>query len=88
MESRPFYLGATWQSTRQEPRLQLLQEGKAQAWAWRFDGKSTGLTLSRIPLGLYVWEVDEDGEAFAAGVISGLVLVDSNGLGVLVRDIS
>ena len=47
------------------------------------DRGKVGITLSRIPIGVYVREVDATGDAFAAGVVPGSVLVDVNGLGVL-----
>ena len=42
-----------------------------------------GVTLSRIPLGLYVRSIDTFGEAYSAGVMPGSILVDINGMGVL-----
>lgn len=42
-----------------------------------------GITLSRIPLGVYVRVVDFEGEAFAAGIHPGSVLIEVNGMGVL-----
>ncbi len=45
--------------------------------------QKVGVTLSRIPIGVYVRSVDIQGEAYAAGVIPGSVLIDINGMGVL-----
>jgi len=42
-----------------------------------------GVTLSRIPIGVYVRTVEFDSEAYCAGVVPGSVLVDVNGMGVL-----
>ena len=42
-----------------------------------------GVTISRIPLGVYVRGVDVDGEAYAAGIIPGSVLISINETGVL-----
>lgn len=42
-----------------------------------------GLTLSRIPIGVYVRLVDIESEAYAAGIVPGSVLIDINGMGVL-----
>jgi len=46
-------------------------------------GKKVGMTLSRIPVGVYVRLVDIESEAYAAGVVPGSVLIDINGMGVL-----
>ena len=45
--------------------------------------KKVGLTLSRIPIGVYVRLVDIESEAFGAGIVPGSVLVEINGMGVL-----
>ena len=42
-----------------------------------------GITLSRIPLGVYVRSVASTSEAYFAGILPGSILVDINGLGVL-----
>lgn len=42
-----------------------------------------GVTISRIPLGAYAHFVDPKGQAYAAGVLPGSILVDINGIGVL-----
>ena len=42
-----------------------------------------GVTLSRIPIGVYVRMVDIESEAYCAGVVPGSVLIDINGMGVL-----
>jgi len=42
-----------------------------------------GVTLSRIPIGVYVRIVDIESEAFAAGIVPGSILIDINGMGVL-----
>lgn len=42
-----------------------------------------GITLSRIPLGVYVRSVAATSEAYFAGILPGSILVDINGLGVL-----
>jgi hypothetical protein len=42
-----------------------------------------GITLSRIPLGVYVRMVDVDSEAYHAGIVPGSVLVSINSMGVL-----
>lgn len=42
-----------------------------------------GVTISRLPLGVYVHAVDPGSEAYNAGVIPGSILVDVNGMGVL-----
>lgn len=48
------------------------------------DSKSkVGVTLSRIPIGVYVRMVDIESEAYCAGVVPGSVLIDINGMGVL-----
>lgn len=46
-------------------------------------GKKVGVTLSRIPIGVYARMVDLESEAYAAGVVPGSILVDINGMGVL-----
>lgn len=46
-------------------------------------GKKIGVTLSRIPIGVYARIVDLESEAYAAGVVPGSILVDINGMGVL-----
>ena len=46
-------------------------------------GNKVGMTLSRIPIGVYVRLVDIESEAYAAGVVPGSILVDVNGMGVL-----
>lgn len=50
------------------------------------DASSTqkvGVTLSRIPIGVYVRSVSIQSEAYAAGIIPGSILIDINGMGVL-----
>ena len=42
-----------------------------------------GLTISRIPLGLYVHSIATSSEAYAVGVSPGSILVKINGLGML-----
>ena len=42
-----------------------------------------GVTISRLPLGVYAHAVDNTSEAYACGVIPGSILVDINGMGVL-----
>jgi len=42
-----------------------------------------GVTLSRIPIGVYARMVDIDSEAYCAGVVPGSILIDINGMGVL-----
>ena len=42
-----------------------------------------GITMSRIPIAVYVRMVDIESEAFAAGIVPGSVLIDINGMGVL-----
>lgn len=42
-----------------------------------------GITLCRLPLGLYVRAVDVTGEAYSAGIVPGSVLIEINGLVVL-----
>ena len=46
-------------------------------------GAKLGITISRVPLGVYVRGVDVDGEAYAAGIIPGSVLISINETGVL-----
>lgn len=46
-------------------------------------GNKVGMTLSRIPIAVYVRLVDIESEAYAAGVVPGSVLVEINGMGVL-----
>jgi hypothetical protein len=45
--------------------------------------QKVGVTLSRIPIGVYVRSVDIQSESYAAGVVPGSVLIDINGMGVL-----
>ena len=45
--------------------------------------QKVGVTLSRIPIGVYVRMVDIESEAFAAGIVPGSILIDINGMGVL-----
>ena len=47
------------------------------------DPPRLGITLSRIPLGVYVRSVAATSEAYFAGILPGSILVDINGLGVL-----
>ena len=47
------------------------------------ENDKVGMTLSRIPIGVYVRLVDIESEAFAAGIVPGSVLVEMNGVGVL-----
>ncbi len=47
------------------------------------DAQKVGMTLSRIPIGVYVRSVDIESEAYTAGVVPGSVLVEVNGMGVL-----
>jgi uncharacterized protein (DUF1778 family) len=42
-----------------------------------------GITICRIPLGVYVRLIDIGSEAHAAGIVQGSVLLDINGIGVL-----
>mmetsp|Transcript_8501 Transcript_8501/g.19026 ORF Transcript_8501/g.19026 Transcript_8501/m.19026 type:complete len:1924 (+) Transcript_8501:286-6057(+) len=42
-----------------------------------------GITISRIPLGLYVHSLSLDSEAYAVGISPGSILVDINGMGML-----
>ncbi|KAL9185720.1 hypothetical protein ACHAXT_003497 [Thalassiosira profunda] len=42
-----------------------------------------GITVSRIPLGVYVRSVSLESEAYAAGISPGSILVDMNGMGML-----
>jgi hypothetical protein len=46
-------------------------------------GNKVGMTLSRIPIGVYVRLVDLQSEAYAAGIVPGSILLDVNGMGVL-----
>ena len=46
-------------------------------------GNKVGMTLSRIPIGVYVRLVNVESEAYAAGIVPGSVLIDINGMGVL-----
>lgn len=45
--------------------------------------RKVGITMSRIPIAVYVRMVDIESEAFAAGIVPGSILIDINGLGVL-----
>ena len=47
------------------------------------DPPKMGVTISRLPLGVYVSSVEDGREASAAGVIPGSLLVEINGMGVL-----
>jgi hypothetical protein len=47
------------------------------------DEAKLGVTICRIPLGVYVRVVDVGSEAHAAGIVPGSVLLDINGIGVL-----
>lgn len=47
------------------------------------DDEKLGVTICRIPLGVYARIVDVGSEAYAAGILPGSVLLDINGIGVL-----
>ena len=50
------------------------------------DGAKLGMTISRVPLGLYVISVSIDFEAYAVGISHGSVLIDVNrSLGMLLE---
>ena len=42
-----------------------------------------GITISRIPLGLYVHSISFDSEAYTVGISPGSILVEINGMGML-----
>ena len=42
-----------------------------------------GITISRIPLGLYVHSISLESEAYTAGISPGSILIDINGMGML-----